>query len=327
MACAAGLVGRGTGRLATVVLYGGLAGAWAVAGAMIAARRPAERQGAFILRGSFIGAIAVLGAAVLWSQRVDHHLSGATVDLAGLALAVALALLPAAGMHILLTLPDGTCRIGRAVVAAGYGAGATIGFLIWLQRPVLPLWPVAIEAAVAAAIGLGGSNLRYRKASGIERQRMQWFGWAVAVGAEVTVLAVALRLLSGWPDSAAAVVVLATLPIPVALALGSSPRLINRVDILLAHTVSLAGLSAVVVSVYVVIVLGLGRTPTASAWPGSRIGLSTVSAKLPTRRSRPSAAGCREPSLSTNCCCRWPNPCARASFWPAPRYGQGRRVA
>jgi len=278
MACVAGVVGRGTGGLGTVVLYGGLVSAWAVAGAMIADRRPAERQGAFILRGSFIGAVAVLGAAALWSQRVDHHLSGTTAEVAGLALAMALSLLPPAGMHILLTLPDGSCRIGRAVVVAGYGVGAATGMLIWLQRPSLPLWPVAIEAAAATAIGLGGSNLRYRKASGIERQRMQWFGWAVAVGAEVTVLAVAMRLLSGWPDSAAVIVVLATLPIPVALALGSSPRLINRVDVLLAHTVSLAGLSAVVVSVYIVIVVGLGRTPTDTERP--LLGLSMLAAAV-----------------------------------------------
>jgi signal transduction histidine kinase len=91
---------------------------------------------------------------------------------------------------------------------------------------------------------------------------MQWFGWAVAVGIEVIVIALALRLLTGWPSNGAAVAAVATLPLPVALAVGSSRQLITRIDRLLAHTVSLAGLSGVVVAVYLLIVLGLGRVPT-----------------------------------------------------------------
>src|SRR5207302_354792 len=51
-------------------------------------------------------------------------------------------------------------------------------------------------------------------------------------------------------------------PIPLALIVGSSNRLIGRIDRLLAQTVSIAGLSFVVVAVYLVIVLGLGRVPT-----------------------------------------------------------------
>ena len=38
--------------------------------------------------------------------------------------------------------------------------------------------------------------------------------------------------------------------------------MVARVDRLLTHTVALAGLTALVVAVYVVVVLGLGRTPS-----------------------------------------------------------------
>jgi len=59
-------------------------------------------------------------------------------------------------------------------------------------------------------------------------------------------------------------VAVASLPLAVAVALGSSQRFAGRIDRLLAHSVSLAGLSAVVLGVYVVIVVGLGRIPTRS---------------------------------------------------------------
>ncbi len=128
-------------------------------------------------------------------------------------------------------------------------------------------------------MGLAGSNRRYRRAVGVERQRMQWFGWAVAVGIEMALVAGAVRILSGWPHDAGAILTAATLPVPVALAMGSSKRLIGRVDALLAHTVSLAGLSGVVVGVYLVIVLGLGRAPTDSERP--MLGLSMLAAAVP----------------------------------------------
>ena len=44
--------------------------------------------------------------------------------------------------------------------------------------------------------------------------------------------------------------------------MGSSRRLAGRIDRILAHTVSLAGLTGIVVIVYLVIVVGLGHTPT-----------------------------------------------------------------
>lgn len=43
------------------------------------------------------------------------------------------------------------------------------------------------------SIGVIGSRRRYARSRGLERQRMQWFGWAIAVGAETLVVALALR--------------------------------------------------------------------------------------------------------------------------------------
>jgi signal transduction histidine kinase len=277
VAIAAGLA-RETGHLETALLFGLTVVVWAVAGSVITVRRPGERQGALILRGSLMGAVAAVATAVIWADADGRVLPAALVDAAFLARPLALALLPAAGMHVLLTLPDGSCAVSRALVGSGYVVGAMTGFLLWFQRPALPWWPIALAGMLAALVGLAGSNRRYRRATGLERRRMQWFGWAVAVGIEMTLVAVAVRLLSGWPDNGAAIAVAATLPLPVALVLGSSKRLMGRVDALLAHTVSLAGLSGVVVSVYLVIVLGLGRAPTDDERP--LLGLSMLAAAV-----------------------------------------------
>jgi signal transduction histidine kinase len=175
---------------------------------------------------------------------------------------VAVALLPVAAMHLLLGLPDGSCRLSRVAIVGGYVVGAVVGVVLWTRRPSLPLWPVAVEVAVFGSVGLIGSQRRYLRSRGVERQRMQWFGWAFAVGAELLVVALALRVLWGWPTRPWLVVMVASLPLAVAVALGSSRRLAGRIDRILAHTVSLAGLTGIVVIVYLIIVVGLGHTPT-----------------------------------------------------------------
>ena len=91
---------------------------------------------------------------------------------------------------------------------------------------------------------------------------MQWFGWAVTVAAEVTLVTIALRLFVGWPDAVGEVAAASTVMVPLALMVSTSKRLLPQVDKLLAHTVSLTGLTGVVVGVYLVIVLGLGRVPS-----------------------------------------------------------------
>ena len=250
------------GNLATEAVRAGLIGAFALAGTFAVVRRPFERQGVLVLGGTALGAIAALLAAVLQAHAHGSNVGATAVSLARFVEPVTIALLPVAAMHLLLGLPDGSCRLSRAAIAGGYVVGAAIGVALWTRRPALPLWPVAIEAVVAGTIGIVGSQRRYARSRGVERQRMQWFGWAIAVGAEMLVVALALRLLWGWPTRTWLVVMVSTLPLAVALAMGSSRRLAGRIDRILAHTVSLAGLTGIVVVVYLVIVVGLGHTPT-----------------------------------------------------------------
>jgi signal transduction histidine kinase len=248
------------GNLATEVFRSVLVGVFALAGMFAVVRRPFERQGVLVVGASALGAVAAIFAAVL-EAHAHGAVSASAVSVARFVEPVAVSLLPVAAMHLLLGLPDGSCRLSRVAIVGGYVVGAAVGVLIWTRRPALPLWPIAIEAVVFGSIGIVGSQRRYIRSRGVERQRMQWFGWAVAVGAELLVVALALRVLWGWPTRTWLVVMVSSLPLAVAVALGSSRRLAGRIDRILAHTVSLAGLTGIVVVVYLIIVVGLGHTP------------------------------------------------------------------
>jgi signal transduction histidine kinase len=71
-----------------------------------------------------------------------------------------------------------------------------------------------------------------------------------------------MRGLWEWPTRYPLVVVVSLLPIAVAVVMGGTRRFAARIDRILAHTVSLAGLTGIVVVVYLVIVLGLGQGPS-----------------------------------------------------------------
>jgi signal transduction histidine kinase len=223
---------------------------WTLTGAIISLRRPSERTGLLVLLASNIGALALLGTA-------------GDGGLAQVVRALGTALLPAASMQLLLALPDGRLVSGaqRRLVFLGYGAGLAVGVALWTQRPSFPVWPLVLESLLAAAVGLIGSNLRYERSSVSDRQRMQVIGLGIMIAAEVGILAVAMRVLLGWPPHVLTVCALGTLPIAAAIGLASSRRVVGSVGSLLAYAISLAGLTGVVAAVYFVIVLGLGRVP------------------------------------------------------------------
>jgi len=235
---------------------------WSLAGASLAVRRPHEPGGLIILTGAVIGAIGSLGAA-----RAPLT-EGMARDLALLARWTSLPLMSAVAMHLVLGLPDGHLakRKTRARLIAWYAVSGAAGVALWLAAPTPGTgtwWPAAVlvSLGVVSFIMAGsGSTARYARARGLERQRMQWFGWAVTVGGVIAVVVFAIRILADR-EVGALLPAVATLPIPLALAFGASTRYVARVDRLLAHTVSIAGLTGLVVVTYVIVVVGLGEIP------------------------------------------------------------------
>jgi signal transduction histidine kinase len=258
LSTAAAVVGavEGWGDGAAGLVWVALAAAWAVAAGALLLRPADERLG---LPAAWVCALVGLGA--LTTAIADD---GSGEDTVALMRALAVALLPAAVMHVLLALPSGTLatRAQGLAVGGGYLFAGGVGVLLWMDRPSLPTWPLVIETVLAAAIGVAAVKSRYLPARGVERRRIQWVGWAIAVAAIVAVLALALHALAGWPPHVIEAAAVATISLPLGLASAVSKRLERSIDSLLVHTVSLAGLTAVVVGVYLVVVLGLGRVPT-----------------------------------------------------------------
>ncbi len=174
-----------------------------------------------------------------------------------------LALLPAAALHLLLAMPDGLVRttVRRAFAAIGYVSGAVLGIVLWSRRPHYPRWPVVLELVLFALVGAVGFASRYTRAGTADRRRMKWLGWSATAAGGLAIALLGLHVLVDWPSHVGEVSAAITALLALSLAMGSSKRFASAIDPLLASSISLAGLTAVVVAVYLGIVLGLGRVP------------------------------------------------------------------
>lgn len=229
--------------------------AFAVAGGTLLADRASRRTGALVLEG------AVLGAACLLAHGVAVA-AGGRHELAEWVRAIAVGLIPAVMLHTLAALPDGVLRTRarRLVAISGYCGAAVVGGVIWMARPNVP--PAAVIAAGfgALAVGVPMAYGRYRRAPRADRQRLQWLALAGALVVEVAVIVAALRIVARWPPQPATVILASTLLVPASLTAWRT-RFVAHVDRVLAHAITLAGLTTVVIGVYLLVVIGLGRPP------------------------------------------------------------------
>jgi signal transduction histidine kinase len=260
LAAALALVVAGSDASVVLVVVSCLAIAWALAGVIITIRHHCPA-------GSIVHVFAAVAAvgSLAWSVNSTKDLHGAAALAADVGQRFALALTPALVFHLLMTLPDGRlARPGhRAFVLAGYVIAAVTGLALLADRDSVIVWPIALLwAATFLAAPIAHAN--YIAAGVVDRRRMQWVGWAALVATEIAIVSVALSLVSDWPHHDAEIALAATGLIPLALALGTVPRMLARVDRLLTHTVSLAGLTALIVAAYLLALAAFGRKPTGS---------------------------------------------------------------
>ena len=229
---------------------------WAVAAAALLLRRQGERLALLALWFALLAGVFSLTAAIIRD--------GVGGDVASVANALAVALLPAVALHVLLALPSGALRtqVAALTVGVGYLSALVVGVVLWSERPSAPSWPVLLEALVAGALGAKGAMSQYRVISVAERRRMHVAILALAAATEVVLLAVTLHLLVGWPPQLLQVAAAASLSIPLALLLRLSRRPQLWAERLVARAISLVGLTALVSAVYLLIVIGLARAPT-----------------------------------------------------------------
>lgn len=241
----------------TLVVLAVVAITWAAGGLLVSTRR--HCPAALIITGF---AIALAATALLWALRVADDFSGSTLLLIDAGRRVVTAWLPAVGFHLLLTLPDG--HLARAThrrfVIAGYVAATVVGLALLAERDHLLAWPIVMLWGLAV-LALPTAHASYRAAGILDQRRMQWVGWATVVATEVILVSMALTVVADWPNHIGEIALATTALIPVALVAGTLPRLLARIDRLLTHTISLAGLSALIVGAYLVALAAFGRRP------------------------------------------------------------------
>jgi signal transduction histidine kinase len=263
----------GGGRVLGAVIVG----IWCVCAVFVAVNRPGEPLALLMALGALAGACALFGAAlaVRDAATLDANDWGAGMR------AVGVAILPAIGLHIGLGLPDGALRstARRVVSALGYAVAALLAASLLHERPDVPLAALVVTVGVFAFVALVGYVVRCRCArTAHDRARLQWVAWAVVVAGAIAIVATVLHALVSWPEPVRGVAVATTVLIPSALAFGASERLAVRIDRLLVHTITLAGLAAMVAACYLLIVLGLGRAPTGDE--KTLLGLSMLAAAV-----------------------------------------------
>jgi signal transduction histidine kinase len=258
------------------VLSGALVIIWGGCAVLVASRRPDEPLGLVMVIGALAGMLALLGAVLLGRSLG----SVAARDAAAASRAIGLAILPAALLHLAMGLPDGRLRSlpRRVIVAAGYVAAVIIGGFVFTKRPALPSLGLLVFSVACAVVAVAGFVARCRTATLFERPRLQWTAWAVTVAVAIGSGAGVLNLLINWPAPIQAIAVGATILVPVSLAIGASREISVRIDRLLIHTITLAGLFGLVGVSYVVVVLGLGPSPSGSE--RSLLGLSMLAAAV-----------------------------------------------
>ncbi|MCU1459098.1 MAG: hypothetical protein JWL73_3190, partial [Actinomycetia bacterium] len=261
----------GPGRVLSVVLVG----SWALAAVFVSVHRPRENLAAINALGALLGSLVLLGAALAGRNSSSAGLH----DLGGVLRAISVALLPGVALHLVLGLPDGELRTRtrKSWTIAGYVAClAGAGYLV-SRQPALPMWPVVVLSVAAVPVGLVGFVGRCRAARTVqERARLQWPAWAAVVAAGISGSAWVLHELVSWPEPIRAVALATTVLIPLSLVLGAWERTVVRVDRLLVHTITLAGLAAMVGACYLLIVLGLGHAPSGNE--KTLLGLSMLAA-------------------------------------------------
>jgi signal transduction histidine kinase len=232
-----------------------LAIAWAIAGLVTA--RSADRTAAWLIAlGALTGTVG-LTAARIGASEGDARGPGRV--LATLAACGVIAV----SFHYLLALPDGRLgRPGRRILAGlGYASAAGTGIaLVIAGRPFTlmagtVIWPVAVACALPA------TRMRYLRAGGRDKERLQWLGAGLVVAASVALISAVLHLLVDWPGPADAVAAGAALVIPLALILAESPPLARHGGRVFVQALAIAGSGAIVAAIYLVIVLGLGNAP------------------------------------------------------------------
>ena len=276
-------------------------------GAVIALRQRHNPIGWLFLAGSLLGALhgasgeyAIHGLltpgglpATAWSAWVANWI----IDL----------VFPAGVLlYIVLLFPTGRLPGRRWRILAGAGVAYTALLLLITVPSDYPIplapnvpqvqSPVAIKGISSAFLGslyviwpagmglllLAGVSivLRYRRASGDERQQIKWFAYAVAITLLAYAVAVPFSVVSAYNSaySNAVLEVGFAVALPVACGIAMLKYKLYGIDVVISRTIVYGSLAALITGVYVGIAVGIGELVGSGGKPN--LGLSILATAI-----------------------------------------------
>ena len=246
----------------------------AVCGAILARtlQRTALWQVAF---GAGVAAVALTAA------RIGDEAAGGLHHAVRAVTTLAVPVLIAIWVHMLLALPDGRLGSRSRQVGAGlaYAAAAGLGLVLVIAGRPFPAWAAALAWTAGTVCALPAVRLRYLSAGGRDRQRMQWMAVGAILAADTALVVVVLHVLVGWPGQVAAVAAACTSLLAFGMMAGEVRALGPSGGRVLVQVLSIAGFTAVVAAIYLVIVLGIGTRPS-DASDREILGLSMLAAAV-----------------------------------------------
>ena len=228
---------------------------YAVVGALIVARQPANRIGwLFLLSGLLMGiGITAFEYAIYGELTHPGSLPGTSRALRTSQWVSVIPFLTYAFLFLLF--PDGQLPSRRwrpvallAVLSLGWLEANAIA------PGVIPLWPARELTAVAMLLCASAPLIRYRRAESDQRHQIKWFAFAALPAVALLLPGLFVNL----PDAFFVPFVLATGAVPVAAVIGIFKYRLYDIDVIIDKTLVYGGLAAFITAVYVVVVVVVG---------------------------------------------------------------------
>jgi signal transduction histidine kinase len=252
--------------------------ALAVAGVAVSVAAAVRHQGA----AGQTAAVVVAGTTGVAAVTVARRRVGLAAWLAALAAAYAAAawttaaapLVVAGWLCLGLALPRGRLAGARRVLA-GAGIALAAAWTWWLAvspsgpttgpppgSPSGPA-PVVIVAVAACAVAIIAAGMAAGvRATAVDRSVLQWAAAGAVLAVAVAGVVTVVHALAGVPAQPGPVSLAGLALVPAAIATGVGQHAARHAAAALTEAVVAAGMAAFVSGVYLVVVIGLGRTPT-----------------------------------------------------------------
>ena len=175
--------------------------------------------------------------------------------------------------------PDQPSQARRVAVALAYFAATAGGLLLGLEKLAVSvpvgtlLWAAALSAALPAV------RLRYLASAGRDRERLQWICAGAVLAAGLALAVTVLHVLVAWPVPLAATAAACAVLLCLGMIAGDIRPLGPSAGRVLVQLIALAGFTAVVSAIYMIVVLGVGSGAT-GATDRELLGLSMLAAAI-----------------------------------------------